>query len=246
MQLLHDYALTSDWLISPLLKGGKKGRGGTDQDRRKKQPFVAVLRGGLEGKTLASSHQELKQKRLINRARQIRSPCTLNTSPSRGLPLVQTPNTSAFSHCCHLHGSGKNGDDNKHTTAFFFFVPLSTKSRGERVPSGLEWSALFVLQKHDLVFFFVLFPQQTSLFYSEMLSVGSLHSTADYGNILLNGSRRTIDGECLPKALCLSPKTRCQFNSVDALHFEFNVFALSILTPQKCQLTYIHTYILCR
>lgn len=126
MQLLHDYALTSDWLISPLLKRGKKGRGGTDQDRRKKQPFVAVLHGGLEGKTLASSHQELKQKQLINRARQIISPCTLNTSPSRALPLVQTPNTTAFSLCCHLHGSGKNEGDNKHSTAFFFFFYLCT------------------------------------------------------------------------------------------------------------------------
>lgn len=103
MQLLHDCALTSDWLISALLKKRqikKKGRRGRD-DRRKKQPFVSGLRQGLEGKTLASSHQGLKQKQLINTARQIRSPCALNTSPSRGLPLFQSPNTSAVSLCCH-------------------------------------------------------------------------------------------------------------------------------------------------
>lgn len=77
MQLLHDYALTSDWLISPLLKKDRLKKNWKERktSRQKKQSFVAsFLRGGLEGKTLTSSHQELKQRQLINRARQIRSP----------------------------------------------------------------------------------------------------------------------------------------------------------------------------
>lgn len=48
MQLLHDYALISDWLVPPSPKKRDKkkkktgGGRGKDQDRRKKQLFVFV------------------------------------------------------------------------------------------------------------------------------------------------------------------------------------------------------------
>lgn len=79
MQLLYDYALTSDWLISPLLNrdGLKKWEGEKDikTEERNRPLLLLFFAGALKEERLkASSHQELKQRQLINRARQIRSP----------------------------------------------------------------------------------------------------------------------------------------------------------------------------
>ena len=136
---------------------------------------------------------------------------------------------------------------------FFIFVPLFMKSRGQRVPLGLEWSALFVLEKHDLFFLFSV--NVSVLFWNVICQLCALRSTlfpyttlfrSDYSNILLNGSWRTIEGECLPEALCLSPETRCQFNSVVALHLECNIFAVSVLTSATEMPACLHTYTLYR
>lgn len=76
--------------------GGRRER----KRSRQKEETALCLCQGLKGKTLASSHQELKQKQLINRARQIQSPCKLNTSPSSSFLSSNTPpppNTFVFS-----------------------------------------------------------------------------------------------------------------------------------------------------
>lgn len=122
----------------------KKKTGGGRRERkrsRQKEETALCLCQGLKGKTLASSHQELKQKQLINRARQIQSPCKLNTSPSSSFlssNIPPPPNTFVFSLpsvfvtslCVCVWGGGHS----KYSTGIYLFLSSKLfRISGERV-----------------------------------------------------------------------------------------------------------------
>lgn len=94
-------------------KKKEKGRTGREDmmTRREKQHFFFFyflsFRGGLEGESPTSSHKKLKQRRLVNRARQIRSPRALNTSSSGSFLSSETatppPSSSAVKAAAKKH-----------------------------------------------------------------------------------------------------------------------------------------------
>lgn len=143
----------------------KKKTGGGRRERkrsRQKEETALCLCQGLKGKTLASSHQELKQKQLINRARQIQSPCKLNTSPSSSFlssNIPPPPNTFVFSlpsvfvtSLCVCVCVG--GDIANTAQAFIYFYLLNSSEYLEKEFSwALKLPSLSTLAIHNSICF---------------------------------------------------------------------------------------------
>lgn len=104
--LLHDCSLTSDWLVSTLLKQAKK-RGGDDYKKEETAFFFLFFAGALRERLWHHSW-EAETKAADKRSTADKISLSTQHFPNRKLPLLQNGNTSAFRAVTKAAAEGKS------------------------------------------------------------------------------------------------------------------------------------------